>query len=138
MQAVFSISNRFHNITFRRGTTVPQHLVYIEWYTPFSDEPDYNHLLYKISPLHNQTGGPICSVILLANICCSIHLFPRFCYFYLLNLLCRGVALALMVVAARRATLPPSLIRSYSLVRLIFAAVGWTFSLSLNPLTAGV
>ena len=60
------------------------------------------------------------------------------CSFYLLNLLCRGVALALMFVAARRATLPPSLIRSYSLVRLIFAAVGWTFSLSLNPLTAGV
>ena len=60
------------------------------------------------------------------------------CYFYLFNLLCRGVALALMVVAARRATLPPSLIRSYSLVRLIFAAVGWTFCLSLNPLTAGV
>ena len=57
---------------------------------------------------------------------------------YLLNLLCRVVALALMFVAARRATLPPSLIRSYSLVRLIFAAVGRTFSLSLNPLTAGV
>ena len=60
------------------------------------------------------------------------------CYFYLLNFLCRGVALALMFVAARRATLPPSLIRSYSLVRLIFAAVRRTFSLSLNPLTAGV
>ena len=60
------------------------------------------------------------------------------CCFYLFNFLCRGVALALMVVAARRTTLPPSLIRSYSLVRLIFAAVGRTFSLSLNPLTAGV
>ena len=63
---------------------------------------------------------------------------PSVCYFYLLNLLCRGVALALMFVAARRTTLPPSLIRSYSLVRLIFAAVGRTFSLSLNPLTPGV
>ena len=58
------------------------------------------------------------------------------CYFYLLNFLCRGIALALMFVAAQHVTLHPSLIRSYSLVRLIFAAVGQTFSLSLNPLTA--
>jgi hypothetical protein len=56
----------------------------------------------------------------------------------LLSFLCRGIALALIFVAARRATLHPSLFRSYRLVRLIFAAVGQTFSLSLNPLTAGV
>ena len=41
-----------------------------------------------------------------------------------------------MFVAARRATLPPSLFRSCGLVRLIFAAVRQTFSFSLNPLTA--
>ena len=60
------------------------------------------------------------------------------CYFYLLNFLYRGIALALIFVAAQCAILPPSLISSYSLVRLIFAAVGWTFSLSLNFLTASV
>ena len=38
-----------------------------------------------------------------------------------------------MFVAARRATWPPSLFSSCGLVRLIFAAVGRTFSLSLNP-----
>jgi len=65
-------------MTFRPGTIIPQHLVYVEWYTPFQDSPERNHLLYKISPLRDQTGGPICSVILLANIRRSIHLIPRF------------------------------------------------------------
>ena len=36
-------------------------------------------------------------------------------------------------MAARHATWPPSLCSSCGLVRLIFAAVGRTFSLSLNP-----
>ena len=36
-------------------------------------------------------------------------------------------------MAARRATWPPTLFSSCGLVRLIFAAVGQTFSLSLNP-----
>ena len=65
-------------MTFRLGTIIPQHLVYVEWYTPFQDSPKHNHLLYKISPLRDQTGGPICSVIPLANIRRSIHLIPRF------------------------------------------------------------
>jgi hypothetical protein len=39
--------------------------------------------------------------------------------------------LAPIFVAAQCTTLPPFLFRSYSLVRLIFAAVGWTFSLVL-------
>jgi hypothetical protein len=63
---------------------------------------------------------------------------PLKCYFYFTVSLCWGVALALMFVAAQRATLPPSLFRSCGLVRLIFAAVGRTFSLSLNPSTAGM
>jgi len=65
-------------MTFRPGTIIPQHLVYVEWYTPFQDLPERNHLLYKISPLQDQTSGPICSVIPLANIRYSIHLIPRF------------------------------------------------------------
>jgi hypothetical protein len=43
-----------------------------------------------------------------------------------------------MFVAAQCTTLLPFLYRSYSLVRLILAVVGQTFSLSLNPLTADV
>ena len=60
------------------------------------------------------------------------------CYFYFTVLLCWGVALALIFVAARCATLPTSLFRSCGLVRLIFAAVERNFSLSLNPSIAGM
>jgi hypothetical protein len=65
-----------------------------------------------------------------------IYAWRQYCYFYLTVLLCWGITLALMFMAAWRATLPPSLFRSCGLVRLIFAAVGQTFSLSLNPSTA--
>ena len=38
-----------------------------------------------------------------------------------------------MFIAAQCTILPTSLFRSCSLVRLIFAAVKWKFSLNLNP-----
>jgi hypothetical protein len=78
VRVVFSIPEKARNAMFGRDVAVPQHLVYVEWYTPFSNPPDRNHLLYKISPLRDQNGGPICSVIPLANIRRSVHLFPKF------------------------------------------------------------
>ena len=63
---------------FNRDAAVPQHLVYIEWYTRFSAIPEYNHLLYKVSPLQDQNGGRICSIIPLVNIRRSVHLIPKF------------------------------------------------------------
>ena len=78
MRVVFSIPEKVHNITFSSNTSIPRHLVYIEWYTSFADSPNHNHLLYDISPLQDQDGGQICSVIPLANIHRSIHLFPKF------------------------------------------------------------
>jgi hypothetical protein len=57
---------------------VPDHLAYVEWYTRFPAVPDRNLLMYKISPLKDQNGGHICSVIPLANIRRSVHLFPKF------------------------------------------------------------
>jgi hypothetical protein len=63
---------------FNRDVLVPPHLAYVEWYTPFPDTPDHNHLLYKVSPLRDQNGGRICSVIPLMNIRRSIHLIPKF------------------------------------------------------------
>jgi hypothetical protein len=78
MQVVFSIPEKACNITFSRGVVVPQHLAYIEWNTPFSNPPDHSHLLYKISPLRDQNGGHICSIIPLVKIRRSIHLLPKF------------------------------------------------------------
>ena len=40
--------------------------------------PDSNHQLYKLSPLKKNDKTHICSVIPLANVSRSVHLFPRF------------------------------------------------------------
>jgi hypothetical protein len=78
VRVVFSIPEKARNIIFNSGVAVPQHLVYVEWYTPFSNPSDRNHLLYKVSPLRDEVGGHLCSVIPLASIQRSVHLFPRF------------------------------------------------------------
>ena len=78
VQVVFSIPEKAHNIIFNSGVAIPQHLVYVERYTPFSNPFDCNHLLYKVSPLRDEVGGHLCSVIPLASIQHSVHLFLRF------------------------------------------------------------
>ena len=57
---------------------VPKHLVYVEWYTAFTEDPDPDTLLYKISPMKDRDGGRICSIIPLANIRRSVQLLPKF------------------------------------------------------------
>lgn len=57
---------------------IPHHLAYIEWYSPLPDNPERNHLLYKVSPQRDPDGSRICSIIPVANIRRSVHLFPKF------------------------------------------------------------
>ncbi|KAF8804249.1 hypothetical protein BYT27DRAFT_7340301 [Phlegmacium glaucopus] len=75
---VFSIPEHTLPIVFTDSTKVPEHLAYVEWYTPLSDSPEPNHLLYKVSPQKDRDGTHICSIIPLANIHCSVHLYPKF------------------------------------------------------------
>lgn len=63
---------------FKPGVIIPEHLAYVEWYTPFAASPEANHLMYKISPAKTRDGGNVSSIIPVANICRSIHLFPKF------------------------------------------------------------
>jgi hypothetical protein len=63
---------------FTDGTEVPEHLAYVEWYTRLLDNPEPNHLMYKISPQKDRDGSNMCSIISLANIRRSVHLFPKF------------------------------------------------------------
>ena len=53
-------------------------MVYIEWYTAFTKDPNLHTLLFKVSPLKERDGGRICSIIPLANIQRSVHLIPKF------------------------------------------------------------
>ncbi|KAF8811590.1 hypothetical protein BYT27DRAFT_7231651 [Phlegmacium glaucopus] len=78
IRVVFSIPKRALPIVFTDGTEVPEHLAYVEWYTPLPDNPEPNHLLYKVSPQKDRDGTHICSIIPLANIRRSVHLFPKY------------------------------------------------------------
>ena len=58
--------------------SIPRLLAYVEWYSTFKDHPENDTALYKITPLMDRNGGPICSVIPVANIRRSVHLLPKF------------------------------------------------------------
>ncbi|KAF8812743.1 hypothetical protein BYT27DRAFT_7220846 [Phlegmacium glaucopus] len=75
---VFSLPKSSLPIMFTNNAEILQHLAYVEWYSPLSDRPEPNHLLYKISPHRDADGSQICSVTPVANIHCSVHLFPKF------------------------------------------------------------
>ena len=59
------------------GRAPPKYLAYVEWFTPFPNSPDQNHLLYKISKLrvHGEQQVSIVPVQLIRQ---SVHLFPKF------------------------------------------------------------
>lgn len=78
IRVVFSLPKRAHSLLFSVGVAVPEHLAYVDWYTPFQNEPDQNHLMYRISPLKDREGGLVASIVPLANIRRSVHLFPKF------------------------------------------------------------
>lgn len=63
---------------FKPGVVIPQHLAYVEWYTLFGAAPEANHLMFKVSPTMTSTGDHVSSIIPVANIYCSVHLFPKF------------------------------------------------------------
>ena len=56
--------------------TVPSHLAYIEWFTPFR-QPEAHHGMYRIS-LDIRSNVREASIIPLSQIRRSIHLFPHF------------------------------------------------------------
>jgi len=77
VKVIFCIPERFHAHLFNPEIDVPDHLAYVEWYSPL-DMQDPNHKMFKISPLKDSDGARICSVIPLTDVERSVHLIPRF------------------------------------------------------------
>jgi hypothetical protein len=77
VKVIFCIPERFHAHLFNPEIDVPDHLAYVEWYSPL-DTQDPNHKMFKISPLKDSDGARICSVIPLTDVERSVHLIPRF------------------------------------------------------------
>ena len=75
---VFSLPGRSLSSLFNPGVEVPALFTYVQWFSPFPNEPNWDHLLYKLKPLKDTDGSHIASVIPLKNIHCSTHLIPKF------------------------------------------------------------
>ncbi|KAH9000965.1 hypothetical protein EDB86DRAFT_2801599, partial [Lactarius hatsudake] len=78
VRIVFSLPERSLPTLFPIGNEVPKHLVYVEWYTSFTENPEPGSHLFKILPMKDRGGGRVCSIIPLANIRRSVHLIPKF------------------------------------------------------------
>ena len=77
IRAVFSFKPRQIQALFSPGLSPPKHLAYVEWFSPFSAEPEPNHLMYKINR-SLKDGDRIASIVPLGNIRRSVHLLPKF------------------------------------------------------------
>ncbi|KAF8715292.1 hypothetical protein AX14_012641 [Amanita brunnescens Koide BX004] len=75
VRAVFSISPMAKKLLFPTNNEPPEHLAYIEWFTPFQPRPEPNSRLYKVSRAH-RGDARMASIIPVGNITQSIHLIP--------------------------------------------------------------
>ncbi|TEB23184.1 hypothetical protein FA13DRAFT_1757116 [Coprinellus micaceus] len=78
VRVIFSIPDNSIRELFNEGVNVPYHFAYIDWFTPFKPAPEPHHGLYKISYSRLHDGSNLSSIIPIANIFRSIHLFPSF------------------------------------------------------------
>ncbi|KAI0683319.1 hypothetical protein BC835DRAFT_1536434 [Cytidiella melzeri] len=78
VRLVFSLPPAARRLLFTHESAVPTHLAYVEWYTKLQPRPEADHLLYKILPLVDDCGDPICSIVAVKDIRQSAHLFPKF------------------------------------------------------------
>ena len=79
VRVVFSLPQASLQLMFSDNPTaeIPAHLAYVEWYTPFAN-PMAHHGLHKISTMKEPDGGRTCSIVPIAEIRRSVHLFPNF------------------------------------------------------------
>ncbi|KAI0039510.1 hypothetical protein FA95DRAFT_1504079 [Auriscalpium vulgare] len=79
VRTVFSLPSKARAAAFPANYTGPQHLAYVEWFTPFSAAAEPDHLMYKVARAY-RTGARrrAFAVIPVDDIRRSLHLFPVF------------------------------------------------------------
>ncbi|KAJ6450612.1 hypothetical protein C8R45DRAFT_1057188 [Mycena sanguinolenta] len=77
VRVVFTIPAASLQNLFPPTISPPDHLAYVEWFSPFSSEPEPHHLLYKLRRSF-KNGERLGSIIPVANIRRSIQLLPKF------------------------------------------------------------
>ena len=81
VQLVFSLSRRASDELFPSMPFVsrPQHLAYIELFSPFASEPaSEHHSLYKVSRILTRNGSRRAEIIRVEELERSCHLYPDF------------------------------------------------------------
>ena len=82
VRVVFTIPERFRNAFFGQlpeGTSIPEHLAYIEWFSPLRQHREANHKLFSVSAMRDEQGTHLhASIIPVTDIRRSVLLFPKF------------------------------------------------------------
>ena len=75
VHAVFKLPDVAMNL-FLPHLRPPQHLAYVEWFTPFPQTPEPHHLMYKLT--RSVRGGQrLASIFPIQRFRRSVHLFPK-------------------------------------------------------------
>ena len=77
VRVVFKIPENSIKLVFPSDDiTRPNHLAYIEWFTPTPATPDHVNHMYKVQRMVHD-GARHASIIPVDAILCSVHLFPQ-------------------------------------------------------------
>lgn len=77
VRVIFKIPPRFADQLFLPGRERPDHLVYVEWFTNFT-QPHAAHGLYQVKRSEDSSGKRVAEVRALSDIRRGIHLNPKF------------------------------------------------------------